>query len=81
VSGLFWTLGKQDADIGIVSGTEAQLKKIPEYEAEDWIALEEGTAVSVLVDGDTFFLIRTSYGIEGWIAQNNLLRFSDKEAE
>ncbi len=81
VSGLFWTLGQQDADIGIVAGTPAQLKKIPEMQAEDWISLDEGTAVSVLVDEADFFLIRTSYGIEGWIARDNLLRVADEETE
>jgi len=70
---VFYTdlLSKSDTAITIVE--EGELKKVPGDLGSFWLNLQEGTAVHVLSRSDNSLLIRTGYGLEGWIEKDSLI--------
>jgi hypothetical protein len=63
------TAGKYGA--GIINNETASLRKIPETDAEKWLVLDEGTAISVKTRTDGFYLVETRFGIEGWLEEDS----------
>jgi len=54
--------------VAIVGPETAVLRRIPDADADAWLRLEGGTAVQVLVRHRDFQLVRTGYGVEGWLS-------------
>jgi hypothetical protein len=57
----------------VVSREEAALKQVPVAEAKDWLSLPAGTAVRPLEQYEHYRLVRTGFGVEGWITEDLLL--------
>ncbi|MCK5735671.1 MAG: SH3 domain-containing protein, partial [Spirochaetaceae bacterium] len=53
------------------------LRKIPGPLATDWIQLPAGSAVSVTAVEDDDYLVRTGYGLEGWLPSSSLIFVSE----
>jgi hypothetical protein len=61
----------------VVKDESEPLRKIPGPMATDWIQLPGGSAVSVTaVEGDDI-LVRTGYGLEGWLPGSSLILISE----
>lgn len=63
----------------VVSAPGGDLKKVPGDLGGSWLTLQEGTAVLVLSRSDDSVLIRTGYGLEGWLPEQTLLFLQDGE--
>jgi len=61
----------------VVRETSEPLRKIPGPLATDWIQLPAGSAVSITAVEDNDYLVRTGYGLEGWIPRTSLLFVSE----
>ncbi|HUX12784.1 MAG TPA: tetratricopeptide repeat protein [Spirochaetia bacterium] len=71
--GLIYSIQTQRTELGVVGRNAGSLLKIPRPDASRWIELPAGTTVRVLLDSNGFYLIRTGYGVEGWIHSDDLL--------
>lgn len=71
--GLVYAARTQHQELGVIGRGTGNLLKIPRPDASRWIELPAGTTVDVLLDSNGFYLIRTGYGVEGWIPSNDLL--------
>lgn len=54
--------------VAVVGPDSGVLRRIPDSGADAWLRLEPGTAVKVLVRHLDFQLVRTGYGVEGWLS-------------
>ena len=61
----------------IVTQVGGELKKVPGNMAGDWLTLQAGTAVNIVSETDDSFLIRTGYGLEGWLESTSLILLQD----
>ncbi|MBN2657206.1 MAG: BatD family protein [Spirochaetales bacterium] len=61
------------SETAVVTVPEGELKKVPGGSGGSWLSLQEGTAVLVLSRSGDSLLIRTGYGLEGWIDESSLL--------
>ena len=59
--------------IAVVRTGAESLRKIPEPLATDWIRLPAGTSLRVLAEEGENRLVRTGYGLEGWLPSSSLL--------
>ena len=75
-AGLIYTISVQQTEIGVVGSSSGNLLKIPRADATSWLELQPGTTVRVLLDSNGFYLVRTGYGVEGWLPANDLLYHS-----
>ncbi|MBB6479478.1 SH3 domain-containing protein [Spirochaeta isovalerica] len=66
-------------DAAVVNAEEGELKKVPGNSGGSWLTLQEGTTVFVLSRSDDSLLIRTGYGLEGWIEKSSLLFLNREE--
>jgi hypothetical protein len=57
----------------VVRREGASLKQVPVAEAKQWLTLPAGTAVRPLEDYGGYRLVRTGFGVEGWIGEHLLL--------
>ncbi len=57
----------------VVRTDAAPLRKIPGPLATDWIQLPAGTAVSVVARDGSYNLVRTGYGLEGWLPVESMI--------
>ncbi|TVR05257.1 MAG: hypothetical protein EA403_03230 [Spirochaetaceae bacterium] len=74
IGGFAYALHQRNQAIAVVGEREAGLRRIPEQGAQTWLTLDPGTAVLPLTTRDEFVLIRTGYGIDGWIPMDQLLQ-------
>lgn len=58
---------------GVVRVAADPLRKIPGPLATDWIQLPAGTAVSVVAEEGADYLVRTGFGLEGWLPGESLI--------
>ena len=61
----------------VVKEVSEPLHKIPGPLATDWIQLPAGTAVVVSAEEGNDFLVRTGYGLEGWLPGSSLIFVSE----
>jgi len=61
----------------VVKMNSEPLRKIPGPLATDWIQLPAGSALSVTAVEDNDFLVRTGYGLEGWLPRSSLILVSE----
>jgi hypothetical protein len=73
LGGLLHYAAQRDAPWGIVGHNKAELRKIPLPNASEWIYLEEGTAVEVNGNSAGYLLVKTGFGVEGWIKGDKML--------
>ncbi|MBF9017826.1 MULTISPECIES: BatD family protein [unclassified Oceanispirochaeta] len=64
-----WLLNRNEA----VVRQDVAIKKIPEVRGSSWITIQEGTSVELVSDYENFTLIRSAYGLEGWILKKDLI--------
>ena len=64
-----WLLGRDEA----VLRDNAGIRRIPEENGSSWITVPEGTSVELLSEYGNFSLIRSAYGLEGWIHNSELI--------
>jgi hypothetical protein len=57
----------------IVYGRSAEVRKIPSNTASQWIELPVAYSLRVLGESGEFYLVRTAYGLTGWIEKNCLV--------
>jgi tetratricopeptide (TPR) repeat protein len=63
---LGYSLYTRSRNVAVISVTQAPLTKIPDAQAQTWLSLPAGTAVTPVARYRNFVLIRTGYGVEGW---------------
>lgn len=63
----------QGREVAVVASGGASVKRIPDEQAEEWLVLPEGTAVHRGVRTAGFLLVRTGYGVEGWVPEGRLV--------
>lgn len=56
-----------------------ELKKVPGFMGASWLTLQEGTAVYLKSESEESYLIRTGYGLEGWLDKSSLIPLQDNE--
>ncbi len=69
-----YALYARQEPLAIVGPDAAELRRIPEQEAETWLTLPPGTAVHPLASRENHTLIRTGYGLDGWMLAEHLLQ-------
>ena len=57
----------------VVAEEGAALKQVPVEEAKDWLVLPVGTAVQPVERYDGYRLVRTGFGVEGWVEDESVL--------
>lgn len=60
-------------DTAVVSTGGGNLKKVPGELGGEWMTLQEGTSLRILSRSGNSLLIRTGYGLEGWLPEKQLL--------
>lgn len=75
-SGVVYTnlLDYQEGPAGVIGITLGNLRRVPGEKAENWMTLAGGTSVRILGSNHGFSLIQTGYGLEGWVADREILR-------
>lgn len=61
------------SDTAVVATPGGDLKKVPGSLGGEWLILQEGTSVQVVSESDSSVLIRTGYGLEGWLEAEQLI--------
>lgn len=69
---LIYTHTLWNREIGIVNSQSQVLRRIPVPLAPEWMKLPVGTAVEVIAVENLNCLVRTSYGLEGWLALESI---------
>lgn len=69
---------KNSVDAGIISSGGADLAKVPNEKALDWITLGEGNCVYIRGEWKEEYLIETEYGLQGWISKDSLLVLEER---
>jgi hypothetical protein len=76
-AGAFATLGYNvtlgDRAIAVVGPDSGELRRIPDTQAAPWMTLPVATSVEVVKRIPPLILVRTAYGVEGWISEDNIL--------
>ena len=70
---LAYTAAFNESRAAIVYGQAAEVRKIPSGTASQWIELPVGYSLRVLNETGDFYLVRTEYGLTGWIDKNSLV--------
>ncbi|MBI9099692.1 MAG: BatD family protein, partial [Spirochaetaceae bacterium] len=70
---IYYTHQVSRRETAVVLHPGGELKKVPGIKGGSWLTLQEGTAVSLLSESDDSLLIRTGYGLEGWLHKDSLL--------
>ncbi len=68
-----YSIYARGAPVAVVGPQESELKRIPEEGAQVWLTLPAGTAVQPLASRDGYTLIRTGYGLDGWMPGGRLM--------
>ena len=71
--GLAYTAAFNAKSAAIVYGQSAEVRKIPSSTASQWIELPVAYSLRVLGETGDFYLVRTAYGLTGWIEKNCLV--------
>jgi tetratricopeptide (TPR) repeat protein len=71
--GLVQTAVKYGKTTAIVYGAAAQMRKIPNVDANSWVELPEGFSLRVLDSSGKFHLVETANGLTGWVERDDLL--------
>jgi tetratricopeptide (TPR) repeat protein len=71
--GLLHFSAERDASWGIVGQANTELRKIPLPKSSEWIYLEEGTIVEIHASSSGYLLVKTGFGVEGWISVDKML--------
>jgi hypothetical protein len=58
---------------GIVLAENAELRKIPNQTAVVWLNFVQGQSVEILDRVESFYLVRTSFGLKGWADTNSII--------
>lgn len=69
---------KNSVDAGIISSGGANLTKVPNDKALEWMSLEEGNCVYIKGVWEIKFLIETEYGLQGWVDKDSLLVLEER---
>ena len=69
---------KNSVDAGIISSGGANLTKVPNERALEWITLGEGNCVYIKGEWGDEYLIETEYGLQGWVSKNYLLVLEER---
>lgn len=75
---VFYTDYVSDKNTLIVAHEGGQLKKVPGAGGGEWLTLLEGTSVYVKSEFEEYLLIKTGYGLEGWLNKEYLLNVQDE---
>lgn len=70
------SLGAQwqnDLATAILGPDNPALKRVPGDLAEEWMTLKAGTPVKVIGSAGEYALVRTTYGLEGWVHHDAVL--------
>ncbi len=59
--------------VAVVGPESGVLRRIPDDGADPWLRLDPGTAVRVLVRHQDYQLVRTGYGVEGWLSSDAII--------
>lgn len=65
------TLG--DRTIAVVGPGAGPLRRIPDVESSPWMSLPATTPVEIVKRMPPLVLVRTAYGVEGWISETSVL--------
>ncbi len=71
-TGLIYTLWYNSLSQGIVMEADSPIVKVPSDKASEWMTLVEGTSFQIKGLSNNYYLIRTSYGLEGWILKDRI---------
>jgi hypothetical protein len=72
LAGLIFVAVVHGEQLAIVT-TDYDLRRIPSDDSEGWLIVKEGTAVEIVASQDRFVLVRTAFGLEGWVESDGLL--------
>ncbi|MDC7234522.1 MAG: hypothetical protein PQJ58_14915 [Spirochaetales bacterium] len=72
-----WLLSRNEAVVRF----DVALRKIPEMGGTDWIRIKEGTSVELVSYHKSFALIRSAYGLEGWIPVTDLIHVNGESLQ
>jgi hypothetical protein len=61
------TQRSRDAAVGVVVADGGDMKRIPDDRVEPWLEFEPGAALELGVENGAFTLVRTTFGVEGWM--------------
>jgi len=75
---LFFVHGKNSVKAGIISEQNASLIKVPNENAMEWLTLDEGNCVYINGEWEDKYLIKTEYGLQGWISKNSILVLEER---
>lgn len=64
-------------ETAVIISRGGDLKKVPGLAGASWLTLQEGTAVYIKAESEKSLLIRTGYGLDGWIDKNSLILLRD----
>ena len=72
-AGLVYTSVQNSKTSAMIYGEPAKMRKIPSMTASEWMELPPGYSLRVLNNTEDFYLVRTAYGLTGWIEANTLV--------
>ena len=58
---------------GVIGSAGAEVWRIPDSTARNWLELAPGTSVRIGSEADGFKLVETGYGIKGWIETDRVI--------
>lgn len=73
LGGAAYQAAERNSRWGVVAAEGTVMRKIPLPNSSEWLYLQEGTSVGVRGHSDNFILVRTGFGVEGWVDAKKLL--------
>lgn len=70
-----WSLsdGRKNDQLGVIGPQPASLRRIPDIQADAWIALNKGTLVQIKGRANNYLRLETGDGVEGWVLEEDVL--------
>lgn len=69
---------KNSIPSGVISTGGADLIKVPNENALEWMNLSEGNCVYIRGEWENLYLIETEYGLKGWVDKSSLLVLEER---
>ena len=76
---LIYTTSANRIKSGVVSTAQSPMKKIPSDMATDWMSLPVGQSVTIIDRNNSYYLVKTSLGLKGWLSSESVLLDEGRE--
>jgi hypothetical protein len=72
ITGFISAVIRNNLSFAVVRNTGTDMKKAPSPTASHWLEIKKGMTVHIIADIGDYILVKTIYGVEGWVRKEDL---------